>query len=614
MTSPESLLVKEDFDRSGWESVIAASDRRECDAYMSLFNAKAEEAEAAGEDRHRAVFVLLAAISSLHLRPESTDDPFGPMWNLNNSRSAIPEDFSDADLAVLNEVAQEASDAEIRARIADVIWVRKRDYRLAQTAVSAYLEAADALGGLDRWRHYIERIERATRLAASLGRSAAQFTTVIGHIESALDEHDEAESSFPFAGLMELLQEYRQGDAARYGALSERLASRAEDAGQWARAREYWEIKARWSQMDGDDEGRRDALVKAAEIHVKEADEALTRTPPSYIAVTSHLIRAIEGIRRAGGMQERVEELHRTLLEYQERTRSEMASISRSVDVTEFAERAREAVKGKTLLDSLVALALMLSPPVKADLRKNVEESAQGSITALVSMNVVNDSGRVVARRPSRFSNDPAEVEAATMADMYAQAAIHHQGFAVAKIEPARAQINLEHNPRVRDLLPFVSNNPFVPPGRELIYAQGLYNGLTGNFLVAVHLLIPQIEHSVRHILSGQDVIVSGLSSTGIQEERNLNATLYDPILEQLWGEDLTFDLQGLLVNRFGSNLRNKLAHGLMDYEDFSSLSIAYLWWITLYICYAHLAIQYQQNAGEGTEAAEDEDGSPDEE
>jgi hypothetical protein len=264
-------------------------------------------------------------------------------------------------------------------------------------------------------------------------------------------------------------------------------------------------------------------------------------------------------------------------------------------------------VKGKSPWESLVALTLMLSTPVKADLRRNVEESAQGSITALVSMSKVNEAGRVVARRPSRFSSDPAKVEEATTADMYTQAEFHHQAYAVAQIEPARAQINLEHNVRVVDFLPLVSNNPFVPEGREMIYAQGLYHGLMGNFLVAAHLLIPQIEHSVRHILSEHSVLVSGLSSTGIQEERNLNTTLYDSKLEEFWGEDLTFDLQGLLVERFGSNLRNKMAHGLMDYEDFSSLSIAYLWWLTLYICYVHLAIRHQASTGEEAESAQGE-------
>jgi hypothetical protein len=426
-------------------------------------------------------------------------------------------------------------------------------------------------------------------------------------VEDAIDEHEgEEDSSFPQAGTMRLLQEYGRGVAPKYADISERRAEQAETVSEWARAREYWEIKARWSQIQNDDEGKRDALVKAAETHVQEAEQALIQAPPSYIAASSHLTRAIEGLRRVGGMQERVEELHRTLLGHQRQTREEMGVISSSVDFTEFAERARENVRGKSLLDALVALARMLVPPNKAELRKNVEESARGSISALVSMDIVNDAGRVVARRPSRFSSNPEEVDAAIKADIYSQAAFHQLGFAAAKVEPARQQINLEHNARVQDLLPFVSNNPFVPAGREIIYAQGLYYGLKGNFLVATHLLIPQIEHSVRHILTEQGAIVSTLSSSAIQAERNLNQTLYEPKLEELWGEDLTFDLQGLLVEKFGSNLRNKMAHGLMDLEEFSSYSVAYLWWITHFLYYVYLVIQNQATTSEASELEEE--------
>lgn len=56
-------------------------------------------------------------------------------------------------------------------------------------------------------------------------------------------------------------------------------------------------------------------------------------------------------------------------------------------------------------------------------------------------------------------------------------------------------------------------------------------------------------------------------------------------ILKKLISEDLEFDLQGLLVERFGSNLRNGIAHGLVDYEGFFSTELIYLWWSSLHIC-----------------------------
>jgi hypothetical protein len=149
---------------------------------------------------------------------------------------------------------------------------------------------------------------------------------------------------------------------------------------------------------------------------------------------------------------------------------------------------------------------------------------------------------------------------------------------------PGLAQL-LDHYVRVDDFAPIVSNNPFIPGGREDIYARGLYAGLTGDFLIAAHLLIPQLEHSIRSLLAQRGVFTSGLDAQGIQEERNLNTILYLPELQTIFGEDIVFDLQGLLVERSGSNLRNLMSHGLFDYEAFFSSQMSYLWWLTLHLC-----------------------------
>jgi len=67
-------------------------------------------------------------------------------------------------------------------------------------------------------------------------------------------------------------------------------------------------------------------------------------------------------------------------------------------------------------------------------------------------------------------------------------------------IEPARYQINLEHSVGLNDLLPIVSNSPFVPPDREYLFAKGLYTRTNRNFFTSTRILIPQIENSVRYL------------------------------------------------------------------------------------------------------------------
>ena len=56
--------------------------------------------------------------------------------------------------------------------------------------------------------------------------------------------------------------------------------------------------------------------------------------------------------------------------------------------------------------------------------------------------------------------------------------------------------------------------------------------------------------------------------------------------LEQFFGKDLYFELKTLLVDRSGPNLRNRVAHGLMEKDDFYSEPAIYLWWMCLFLVF----------------------------
>lgn len=59
------------------------------------------------------------------------------------------------------------------------------------------------------------------------------------------------------------------------------------------------------------------------------------------------------------------------------------------------------------------------------------------------------------------------------------------------------------------------------------------------------------------------------------------------PELEQVYDEDTVFALRGLLVEYFGSNLRNLMARGLLSDQEFQSDELLYLWALVLWLCVA---------------------------
>ncbi len=585
-------VAKADFDRSGWETIIAQSELRLCSSYYPLFGAAANEATARGDMPVQNVFILLNSIASLRLRADSRDEPFAPLFVQQASRSAAIEDFGEDHLHFFAQIGPEVADAELRARIADVVWVRTHDFRNAQLAIMAYVGAAQNLEHNDGWHWVSERYQRALALARSIGTRQGYVERVVGSLEDSITKSDESGQAFVATDLMELLLESRKGDPGKYIAISERLAAQAETEPYWEIARHAWKLKARWHAIANESENERAALIRAAETYVLQAETARVRPGQGYLVAAHHLQSAIEAYRRIDGTKARREELHRLLLDYERESLTEIKTISHPIDLSNIAGHAEQAVKGKSLRDAVFTLVRLCSPPSVGRLRQQVQENAEKfPFQHVISTVAAGPGGKIVARKPSMLIGTPEEVEAATRAEMFAQAARLQQINAAGIIDPARRQIDLEHNIHVADFLGLVSDNPFVPPGRELIYARGLHAGITGDFLMATHLLIPQVDNSLRYILDQHGVRTSNLSADGIQEEFDLGTTLGLPELIPLLGEDLVFDLKGLLIERFGTNLRNSTAHGLLDHDAFYSVQAIYFWWLALGLCCLPLSI-----------------------
>ena len=103
--------------------------------------------------------------------------------------------------------------------------------------------------------------------------------------------------------------------------------------------------------------------------------------------------------------------------------------------------------------------------------------------------------------------------------------------------------------------------------------------------LVAGHLVPPQIEALVRHVVESSGGITTMLDPNGLQPERPLMALLDTEEALRAFGEAGVFELKDLLVDPLGSNLRNEVAHGLLDDEGLFGGDMLYAWWLLLRCC-----------------------------
>lgn len=652
MTEFDSAPTVADFGRSisyyDWPRFIAELplERRQCWDYAPLFFEARDAAQNAGDELAATACAILGTICFFNIQEHSADEPFGPTIARigRNVREGRPpgEGFFAPDgmpsrgwvdrivylrvehYDALRDLVPTLSDPELRARVADIVWLVRRHFPSVQYALDAYLESAQVLEPAS-WPLRSERLERAIRLGYSLGpanRPRAQ--AVLDAIEADLQQFPGGDATYQSAALMEVLQDLRIGGGTVYGPIAEVAARRAEVEDDWDRAERYWNFAIKWHRMSGNAQADADAMESLAQSHASHADAILNT--PNRIMPNAHaahwleeavqILRALRDqiptdhpmlldLRQRASI--RAEELHRRLLQVQERSVAEMPYWGLSEDFTEGAAEVQNALQGKPFLDALRTIAYAYTPSnVKEICRSSGRTARGGPLWAFLSQVRVGATGRTTAiETPNSGDSNPqrARKRERRRVRMIEHSHWLHSFVAQGVILPGLAVINDEHGFFEADLLPMLSECEFVPPGREVIFARGLCAGAQFDWAVAAHLLVPQIENSLRRLLIGFSAtpppdVSQGRREWGLQEF--LNDPACQTILINLYGDGLIYDIRALLTEKFGGSVRPLIEHGLLDDQAFNSpfaWEVAYLWWLTLRLCFDTLRLQVASSA-----------------
>lgn len=591
------MAEQEASDPCGIRNLVAGFTELEVyQLHRALFE-KFREHEERGDQSCARFYRVLANAASLHLQPHNAAEPLCPMMQLRDRRTSAIEDFDADATSALREVLPQVDHADLRARICDVIWLARRDHGAASLAVSAYIKAALLLEDPDSWPPAMERLERAAQIARSLGRESAALQEVRAAASGMLDRQGGEDPLFLSARLIELLLQIGGRDPDDLWSIASKMAESARAKREWHRAETYREVAASCRSAAGNQEEANRERIEAAEVLVDEASAAAAEA--SYLVASAHLERAIQGLRRVPGTRERVAELSQTLLEYQKESVKEMKPISVEIETRELTEAAVEQVSGLDWPDAFRALArVSVIPDYKSE-----EDSAERLVKDhplqhLFSTTRIDAEGRAVARSPGGGLDDEEGRRAAVRAAMFQNAAFRHSLVGHAVVEPARQAIRSAHEVTAESVVDLLADSPFVPDDRRVAFSRGIAAGFDADYLLASHLLVPQLENAVRRVLMLNGVQVTSLDNRGIQRERDLNYLLYQDSTKEVFTAGVVFDLQALLVDPLGANLRNRLAHGLLPDLAFGSAEAAYLWWVVIFLVEAFRVVE--QDAGSG--------------
>ena len=131
----------------------------------------------------------------------------------------------------------------------------------------------------------------------------------------------------------------------------------------------------------------------------------------------------------------------------------------------------------------------------------------------------------------------------------------------------------------------YLYESPIFEEDRKQIIEQGMDAYLKADFIIALHILIPQIETLLRNLASKIGMTVLKPSRHGGFQYRTMDDLLRDINMTQALGKDLCFYLRVLLTDPRGWNLRNEVCHGLAPTEIFNRAAAD--WVIHAILCMA---------------------------
>ncbi|MFS1587461.1 DUF4209 domain-containing protein [Acinetobacter radioresistens] len=159
-----------------------------------------------------------------------------------------------------------------------------------------------------------------------------------------------------------------------------------------------------------------------------------------------------------------------------------------------------------------------------------------------------------------------------------------HESAVVNKIYPMLCSIVQSYHLDEEYFYDLLRNNPFIPEGHLSYFAKGIFAGFRGDFLTACHLLVPQIENSLRSILDYCGKEPTKLHEDDTQERDALKSLLNNSIIQENLTLKISENLRILLLDKVYGDHRNQVSHGYMPSNYYYKVPSIYLWWLIFHI------------------------------
>ncbi len=579
-------VTLEDFIKIDFDVILEQASRDGYSGYWTILSKHARLESDNSNANLSKVLWLLSDACSMMLKPENTNEPYQPMVVMSGKRSALPEDFTQEDIIFFENIISTCKNYKIQARLGDILWLLKKPKNIEHLKIALDAYKKFSLDYSEILTDSREAFERAIRLSLATKQPIDEIVNILlEYFQNSL-----VKNNFHCLWINDLLS-ISKVELSHYPNIIDKLedfATKFIDKKEFRMAREYYQASREWYKKLNESSHINRLTKEIAETFV---NEALTRNDTQMV-VASFLENAIQEYRaipianrQEFDVDRRIEELYHKMKKVNQLVLNEMKMVqTKGVDISEFIYKSVEAIKGKDLNQAVMILANISTNPIYKNIQKESEKLIKSyPLSNLFSATHYSHDGRVVSKRAGLgFDYEESKSYLESINHQVIQQYSIHFGLALqGNIIPAFQQIIIEHRITKSFLQNICNNSSIVPRNRVNLWVEGLYFGFEQNFLVSTHLLIPQVEHLIRILLKQISVKTTTLDGDGIETEKGLSKLLEEVRLEEVLDKNIIVELEILLSNQIGYNLRNNVAHGLLE-GTFNTTESIYFWWFCL--------------------------------
>lgn len=495
--------------------------------------------------------------------------------------------FTDTELRIINSLDWAKLPHNLKAHIYDVIWLCNHEYKAAETAAEEYYESYREWFNEVNWVQCVDYISRAIELSAKIGRND-QKESFLTEVYNDIVRLNGDDSSFLSISLIELLT--CQNYCCDFNTLipfADRLISKNEgslgtahivEQAYYMKAELYKKLKDSVSENNVYVQYA-DALMQGAEMLVKASNDEKKVDNRNWFMAENNVKKAIKLFQNHGASEKAVNAQKR-LVEIQKDAIKHIQMHEFKYDVSEFYKKFCDEYGNHNVHELIWDVIFAFGFQSKQEIREEVTKNAS-PISSLFPMQMLGAEGQTEFLLPGLKLDDENNI----LLHMYHRAKenelIQGQTFGTWFIQYFR-KLDLQET----DLDFIFENNPIIPKGQEKDVQRGVYYGLTGHMSDALDKLAPKVENIIRNLaeMCG-DLMTYYDSQEGVQQKKVLSQVFLGEKLNDSIEENILFTFDGLLQQKAGSNIRNRIGHGLNTEVECSTGDCIYFVMIVLKFC-----------------------------